>query len=283
MLPLFAVSLLWAFSFGLIKVGLGDLDPIAVATVRLTLAWLVFLPLLRPRRIPPATTGRLLGIGAVQFGLMYVLYTTSFQYLQAHEVALFTIFTPIYVVGIESLLARHWHGRAAAAAVLALIGAAALRWNTGIDAVALTGFLLVQGANVCFAAGQVAYRRLRQQPSEHSNTSGFAWLFLGGTLAAAAVSLFWTDWTAFAPTPEQWAALVYLGVIASGLGFFGWNVGATQVRVSTLAVFNNLVIPLAVLVALLFFGESADLPRLAISGALMLAALYLAERSVKSR
>ena len=57
---LIAVSLLWAFSFGLIKVGLSDLDSTAVATVRLLIATLVFLPFFRPRTAPPAMRVRLL-------------------------------------------------------------------------------------------------------------------------------------------------------------------------------------------------------------------------------
>ena len=72
--------------------------------------------------------------------------------------------------------------------------------------------------------------------------------------------------------------MLFLGFLASGLGFFWWNVGATKVLPSTLAVFNNLKIPLAVAVALVVFGEAANLTRLLICGAFMAAAVYLADR-----
>jgi drug/metabolite transporter (DMT)-like permease len=73
-------------------------------------------------------------------------------------------------------------------------------------------------------------------------------------------------------------ALLYLGALASGIGFFGWNLGARKVNAGTLAVFNNLKIPLAVGVSLTVFGEHTDLPRLIGGATFMLLALYLSER-----
>src|SRR5690606_21460219 len=94
---LLIVSLVWAFSFGLIKGRLGGLDPAGVAVVRLAFATMVFLPLLRLRALPGLAALRFAAIGAMQFGAMYVFYLRAFAHLQAHEVALFTIFTPIYI------------------------------------------------------------------------------------------------------------------------------------------------------------------------------------------
>ncbi|MFM7261548.1 MAG: hypothetical protein ACKO3W_13190, partial [bacterium] len=47
-------------------------------------------------------------------------------------------------------------------------------------------------------------------------------------------------------TTPQWLTLIYLGVGASGVGFFLWNVGATKVAPATLAVMNNAKVPLGV-------------------------------------
>ena len=66
------VSLLWAFSFGLIKRHLGGLDSSFVAAVRLGLALLVFLPFVRLRGLKTQTTAALLGMivgGATTFGV----------------------------------------------------------------------------------------------------------------------------------------------------------------------------------------------------------------------
>jgi drug/metabolite transporter (DMT)-like permease len=44
--------------------------------------------------------------------------------------------------------------------------------------------------------------------------------------------------------------------VASGIGFFLWNKGASKVNPGTLAAFNNAVVPLAILCSLFVFGES---------------------------
>lgn len=280
MIYLVLVSLLWAFSFSLIKGRLAGLDPSAIAVVRLGLAALMFIPWLRPRGLGTPFTLRLLAIGGVQFGLMYVCYLAAFAHLAAYEVAMFTIFTPLYVALFDGALEHRWPRRALAAAALAVLGAAALKWDRGLSPDGLLGFLLVQGSNLAFAAGQVAYRRLRLTsalPAGRNDAHIFALPYLGGVGGALIFSLFATTWADFNPTDAQWLTLLYLGVIASGLGFFGWNLGATRSSSGTLAVANNLVVPLAVIVALVFFGEQADLPRLFISAILLSAALALVE------
>src|SRR5690606_33214779 len=92
----------------------------------------------------------------------------------------------------------------------------------------------------------------------------FAWLGLGGFVATTLVAALAMGFSleGFAPSRMQWLVLVFLGVVASGGGFFLWNLGLTKVNAGTLAVLNNAKIPLGVLVSLLIFGESAPLPRL---------------------
>jgi drug/metabolite transporter (DMT)-like permease len=77
--------------------------------------------------------------------------------------------------------------------------------------------------------------------------------------------------------------LLYLGLLASGLGFFLWNIGVTRVAAGTLAVFNNVKIPLAVLVSLLFFAEQTELLRLVMGGALIMLALAMNTRPGKNK
>jgi drug/metabolite transporter (DMT)-like permease len=67
------------------------------------------------------------------------------------------------------------------------------------------------------------------------------------------------------------------------MGFFLWNIGSSQVSAGTLAVMNNLKVPLAVIVSLLCFGERADLLRLGAGGGAILLALYLNARSKTRR
>ena len=68
-------------------------------------------------------------------------------------------------------------------------------------------------------------------------------------------SLVLTDFQAVELSAEHWKAILYLGGVASGLGFFLWNKGASVSNPGTLAAFNNAVVPLAVLFSLLFLEK----------------------------
>ena len=257
MLLLVLVSFIWAFSFGLIKGRLAGLDSAFISAARLGLALLVFLPWLRLAGVSRTTGLKLAAIGAIQFGLMYLAYNESFRYLQAHEVALFTITTPIFVTLFADALERKLHGRALAAALLAIAGTALVIDRSRGVRLALTGLALVQLSNLAFAIGQVWYQRLRQRQPALRDRDVFALVYCGAFVVAATAMLLRVDVTAIRLNASQAATLLYLGVLASGLGFFLWNVGATRVTAGTLAVMNNAKIPLTVACSLLFFGERA--------------------------
>jgi len=274
MLQLIIVSLIWAFSFGLIKRFLGGVDSTFVSAARLGLALLVFLPFLRFRSVTLRLSVCLAAIGAVQFGVMYLAYIESFRYLRAYEAALFTITTPILVTLFADAFDHTWRPRALLAAVLAVIGTGFVTFKSPDLNVTLIGLAYVQLSNAAFAVGQILYRRIRARHTPLRDRDVFAFLYAGGFAIALTAMLARGDQPSI--TAQQILTLLYLGVLASGIGFFLWNVGATRVTSGTLAVMNNAKVPLAVAVALIFFGEQAHLPSLIASLAVMGAAVWLA-------
>ncbi len=275
---LFLASLLWALSFPLVK-RLG-LDADLLTALRLGLAAAVFgaLALRAPAPLPWGRVQRLLWLGALQFGLMYTLVHRAYAHLAGHQVALFTVLTPLYVVLIDGLLSRRWRGRAFAAAALAIGGSLALS-RFDVEGDLWLGFLLVQGANLCFAAGQVVYRRM-DTSAPLPTVAAFRWLYLGAALFALLVALA----TVSAEDLERHlaqplavhAGVLYLGLVPTALGFMLWNRAAASVSPGVLAAANQMKVPLAVAVALLPpFRESADPVRLAASAGLIGLALVL--------
>jgi drug/metabolite transporter (DMT)-like permease len=249
-----------------------------VAVLRLGFAFALFAPFFRRRGMAARTLLKLAAIGAIQFGAMYLLYLRAFASLKSYEVVLFTLFTPLYLAIIDAAMERRWRPRYAVAAALAVAGSAAVVWRVAPGGGVARGFALVQLSNICFAAGQLAWRRARAGlPAAIRDTSLFALPFAGALVTTLAVSLFSTDWTALHLSGQQWAALAYLGLLSSGACFFWWNLGATRVNAGTLAVFNNAKVPLGVACSLLIFGESADWPRLLLGGAVMALAVAVAE------
>lgn len=271
---LVAITLLWAFSFSLIGVYLaGQVDPWFSVLLRVLLAALVFLPFLTFRGVAPATLFRLMLIGAIQLGIMYGFYYHAFLYLSVPEVLLFTVMTPLYVTLVNDLLDRRFRANFLLCALVATAGAAAIRYD-GIDSGFIRGFLIVQAANLCFATGQVLYKRVASQFSLPQHQV-FGWFFIGASLVAGVSFALFGNLEKLPTTSLQWGILIYLGVVASGLGFFAWNKGATQVDVGTLAIMNNLLIPAGIMVNLLIWNHDADLLRLASGGAVILLALPL--------
>ena len=276
---LFAVTLLWAFSFSLIGVYLaGQVDAWFSVLIRVALAALVFLPFLKKTPTPLAC--KLMLIGALQLGVMYGFYYHSFLFLSVPEVLLFTVMTPLYITLLNDALNKQFNPQFFIVAFIAVLGAITIRYEN-LDSNFLVGLLLVQGANISFAIGQVTYKRLMLNKQLDDKTV-FGWFFIGALIVASACYALFGDLNKLPSTSTQWGILIYLGIVASGLGYFMWNKGATLVNVGALAVMNNLLIPAGIIVNVLIWNRDADLLRLSIGGGVMLVALVVNQIMAKS-
>jgi carboxylate/amino acid/amine transporter len=281
---LLIVTLLWAFSFSLIGEYLaGRVDSYFAVLTRIVIAGLLFVPLTRWRGQVPAFVRGMLLIGALQFGITYVCLYQSFLVLSVPEVLLFTILTPLHVTLIEDALNRRFNPWALVAAAVAVLGAAIIRYD-GISPGFLFGFLLLQLANFTFAAGQVLYKHLLlRHPSDEQQYRRFGFFYVGALLIALPAFLLLGNAERMPATPLQWGVLGWLGVMASGLGLYWWNKGASLVDGGTLAVMNNALVPAGLLVNLLIWNHDADLLRLALGGAVIAASLPLARIGRRQR
>ncbi|AQM18410.1 MULTISPECIES: carboxylate/amino acid/amine transporter [Vibrio] len=279
-----AVTLLWAFSFSLIGVYLaGQVDSWFAVWMRVALASLVFLPLIRFKTVPAPLIAKLMTIGGIQLGLMYCFYYQSFLLLSVPEVLLFTVFTPIYVTLIYDLLKGRFSPWYLVTAAIAVIGAVFIKF-AAINEHFLLGFLVVQGANLCFAIGQVAYKYLMEKETiTLAQHSVFGYFYLGALVVASVAFLLFGNSEKLPTTSLQWGILIYLGVIASGLGYFVWNKGACLVNAGALAIMNNALVPAGLVVNILIWNRDVDLIRLAIGGVIILFSLWVNETWVKRK
>lgn len=278
------VSVIWAFSFGLIGNSLSGVDPIFVSAVRLGIASLIFLPFLRLSVVPEKSCLRLMICGGLQFGIMYLCYIKAFQYIPSHLVALFSILTPLYVVLIHDLREARFNPKLLHASILSVIGAAIIRLEPEVSGSIWKGFLLMQFAGLSFGFGQVEYRKWKRTRPMIKDHEVFALLLVGGFIIAGFASAFFTDRSSMQIDNVQWRVLLYLGLVASGIGFFLWNKGAAICRADTLAAFNNAVVPMAMACSLFVFGELErvglnELIRLLLGTLCIIGAVFLAEYS----
>ena len=277
---MWCVTLVWAFSFSLIGVYLaGQVDGYFAVMARMALAALVLLPFFRPGKLGKGLMMKLMAIGAVQIGLMYLFLYQSFLFLSVAEVLFFTIFTPVYISLIQIALTPKVFTLQLMVSIGLAVGASALMRYYSLSDTFWLGAGLVQLANLCFALGQVAYREVRKTDTSKPQ-EGFACFFLGALLVSGITFLCIGDYSALPDTHIQWLVLVWLGVGASGAGYLCWAWASTRVNIGQLAVMNNLLIPAGLIVNLVFWGNHVKWLHLVVGTAVLLVALYLCrERS----
>lgn len=277
------VTCLWAFSFSLIDVYLaGSVDGDFAVLSRVILAGLLFLPLTKWSGIPHQLKAGTTLVGALMIGITYLCLYRSFLYLTVPEVLLFTVTTPLYVSLFDDALNRKFSPIALGAAFLAVLGAGYIRYD-GLTESYFTGLVLIQTANITFAAGQIGYANLvKRFPVDVPQYRFFGYFFFGGLLISGPSFLIFGDASMMPETTVQWSVLLWLGIAASGVGLFLWNKGATLVDAGTLAIMNNMLIPAGILVNLLFWNKDADVGRLIVGGLIILLSLWLNDRYSRS-
>jgi drug/metabolite transporter (DMT)-like permease len=278
---LLVVSFIWAFSFGLIKTHLSGLDPSFISCCRMLLSFALFLPLLRLRNLSAKNAAFLAMVGVIQYGLMYMTYISSFNFLKAYQVALFTIFTPLFVTVVNDFFQRRFTPLFLATALLAIIGTSVIVFREIHQSDFRTGFFLVQVSNLCFALGQILYRKVMQGQKRPLDSQVFALLYLGALLLTFPSAGYSTQWTIPALNSSQVLTLIYLGLLPSGICFFLWNLGARKTNAGFLAVANNLKVPLAVACSMIIFHEKGSVSRLLVGGGIIVGSLVLNELALR--
>ena len=259
MIYLILVSILWSFSFGIIKYGLPGIDSTLISLMRNLIALLFFASLTLYNFKKFSFDIRLVLIGAIQFGLMYILYIQSYQYLPAYLIATFTITTPIFIGIFSQLLEdKSFSLNGIFSIILVVIGSLMMRFNIVNPIDYWLGFFLIQCANVCFAIGQIMFKRWHSKNTSVDIIYNFSQMFFGAVLITSIFSIINSTNLAMLNASNLYA-LLFLGLFSTGFGFLAWNLGAIQVSNERLAVMNNAVIPIAIFNSYLVFGEAINL------------------------
>ena len=257
------VTLLWASSWVLIKIGLREnLPPITFAGLRYSLGFLVLLPFVlfnSARRltltgISRAGWMRLVLLGVLLYGLTQGAQFVSLSLLPAATLTLLLNFTPIVVAllsalqGDESPSAGQWGG-----ALLSVLGATiyflpltlARGQALGL-AVGLFGMLANTAASLL---GRRINRRGQLSPLVITTVSmGVGGLIL---LIVGAGTQGFGDLTF-----RQWAIIAWLAIVNTALAFTLWNNSLRVLTAVESSVINNLLLPQIAILAWIFLGEA---------------------------
>jgi len=255
---LILVSILWSFSFGIIKYGLGDVNPILLSFLRNLIAFVFFAFLTIYNYKKFVFDIKLIAIGGVQFGLMYIFYISSYQFLPAYLIATFTITTPIFIM-IFSKIINHkpftWNG--IYSVLFVITGSYLIRLTVVNPFDYWIGFILIQFANLFFALGQLLFKEWKSKNKQTDVINNFSQLFFGAVIITFIFNSFYSNsFETINSYHIPW--LLFLGLISTGLGFLVWNLGSVKVSNERLAFMNNIVIPIAIINSFLFFKEEIN-------------------------
>lgn len=252
---LILTTLIWAFSFSLIgRVLSGEVDPYLAILSRLFLALLVFAPFVKRFRFFEKSSVHLMMIGAIQVGLMYVFYFHAFQFISVSKVALFTIFTPLYLSLLSTMAKKIKLNLVHLCCLfIVLFGSFLLHYHKQLGGDFVIGFILIQLANIHFALGQFL---LKKCDFPFALQSKFFYFFLGAFLVVLVMALVMADFSRYPKTGLHVLALLWLGLVASGLALYLWARGSKEVSYSSLSLMNNAVIPVSLVIEFIIFDHS---------------------------
>jgi O-acetylserine/cysteine efflux transporter len=255
------VAVLWGLAFVATRVALDSFSPAELAMLRFAVASLPVVAVPRPavpwRRLVATGLTLFAGQFLLQFFGMVHGMPPGLASLVVHTQAFFTVLFAAILLR-ERPSPRQLGGMAIAFAGLVLIAVTAgtdLRW---------LGLVLTLGSAVSWGIGNIFLKRLGRLPQ----LDLMIWLSLvpplpalalamaadgAGGIGAALVRASW----------QAWAAVAYLGLVATGVAYTLWGRLLARYPVVTVAPFALLVPFVGALAAALAFGERFGPVRLA--------------------
>ena len=283
---LLVANCVYATSYVVTRLVLNDVAPATMAFVRLALAGLVLLPLLRTTsgRPPMSAADRraVALMGLLGFAAGYALSNWGLARSTATNAALLIAVEPIALVVLSPLmLGERLRGRERLAAAAAIAGATLVVVN-GVPGVTAEfaphwrGDALLVLAGAAYAAYTLFGRGVL---SRHPAAAVTTWSILWG--AAAMLPLAAVEWAAGTPTrwtPRAVAGTLYLALVITALGYLAWNWALERVPAPRAAIFLNVQPVAGALLAAAWLGEALT-PFTVAGGALVVAGLSLAVRA----
>ncbi len=271
------LSVLWGGSFFFNGVLLRELPPLTVVFLRVALAALMLLPLLRlyKVRFPDSLSGwaPFIAIGLLNNVLPFSLVVMGQTYIPSGLASILNATTPLFTVVVMAMAGEEkLHARRIAGVVAGLIGVIILQggafgWESGQG----LGILLCLAAAFSYGLSALLARRFLSN-SPPLGTATFQ-LLASAAMMTVVAGLVERPWQLPVPGAVTWSAVIGLAALSTALAYIVFfqilrRSGATNVMLVTL------LIPVtAILLGVLVLGEKISLREIA--GALVIGSALL--------
>ncbi|WP_028446264.1 DMT family transporter [Chitinimonas koreensis] len=270
-LLLLLVTLVWGTTFPLLKSASATLSGIEISALRFFVAGLAVLTFALKAPRAAWRDGAMLGAAAL---VSYVSQAFGLEHISSNRSAFLTSLNVLMVPFVGWLLFRGRIGwQVLGAATLACCGIALMSWEGG-------GNWLGDGATLLCALAYAVYTLLLSRVARHHEARALAatQIVLMALFAGLAMLAGGSERLASLPARAEpaWAAIVYLGLVATAAMLFLQAIGQRHVSAEKAAVIYALEPVFAALFGWLWLGEVLGL-RGAVGGALVVLAVVVSE------
>lgn len=287
----------WAVNFIAAKVGLRYLPPLAMASFRVVLAGVVMVPVyfsclrlkafaeaadLRRRGFALGDFWTFLYLGLFGVAINQMCFTIGLYFTHVSHSAVIVGLGPIYILLLAVLFRlERATGRKVMGMLIALAGIVVLASENGISgqSASIEGDAITMAGSIGFAIYVVLGKRVVEQYDTLTMTAfnhfAGALLVLPAAMheiwALSSARLWHQPWRA-------WAAVVYMAVFSSALGYVFYFWLLRYLEASQLAAFTYLLPVLATILGILWLGEKGSWSQ-ALGGFMALGGVYWIESS----
>ena len=273
---LVVAAVLWGASLPAGKVALREIGPTWLIADRFALASVAFLPVVawRSLRLTRTVAAQVVAGGVLAALVVFLLQFEGLSRTTASSAALIVATAAPLLAVFAAVVDREMPSRLAWVAVaLSVVGVALMAGRPGPGRT-LLGDAMCLGAMTGTAAWVLLMRRIAWAigPVEAA-----ALQFLVGLALLVPLGL-WREGPHPALSASGWGAVLFLGVVCTGLTFALWNWGVMRVEAARAGVIANLEPLVGTALGVAVLGEHVT-PLTLVGGATLVAAAVLASRS----
>ncbi|MEM7467910.1 MAG: DMT family transporter [Pseudomonadota bacterium] len=281
-LALLTMSILWGYSWTILKMGLLDADPFTFTALRIGTgagALLVILPLTgrpwRPTRIP-----ELLRLGMVQSAALFTFSTWAIYHGNAGRVAFLTYTMPFFTLLMAwPILGERVKGLQWLAIFFAATGLVAIVQPWNLDNTPLSNALAI-AAGAAWGLGAIMVKRM-QNRAPMDLIAMTAWQMFFGLIplivAAVLTPNAYVEWT-----PRFIGVVLFIGVISTACGWLLWVYALNNLEAGTASLGTLLAPVIAMASSAYHFGERPNGVEYLGMGAIIAALLTLSFIAIRA-
>lgn len=250
------VTFLWSTSYILTKIGLTEISPLVLISLRYVVASLILVPAAVLRGEHRALDGRaalkLVFLGITGYSVAQGLQCVGLYHLPAVTVTFILNFTPVIVLTLGLVFLKTTPTPRQVAGIALVIAGAYIYFGGGVSASSLTGVIVTFVSRLGWAAYLVAGRAFFK-PGEIGPLGLSAFAMGVGTVFIAGSAWVYEGFTAL--SLGGWGIVLWLGVVNTAAAFFLWNHALQRVEAFEISILQNTMLIQIAILSVIFLGE----------------------------